>query len=143
MKNLVLLFVCSFVLFSCGDQAADDEQLILDYLAENNLTAEVTEDGLYYIIDNPGNGENPSINSTVNVDYSGYFMDGSVFDANDDIEFGLWQVIEGWQLGIPLLGKGGNGTFLLPSSLGYGSAGSGSIPGNTVIIFDVTLNDFN
>jgi FKBP-type peptidyl-prolyl cis-trans isomerase FkpA len=41
-----------------------------------------------------------------------------------------------------LLKKGGKGTFLLPSALGYGPGGSGSIPPNTVLIFDIELVDF-
>lgn len=142
MTRLFILFAFSFCLFSCGDQAAEDDQIIMDYLNANNLPAEKTEEGIYYIIDNPGNNESPSINSTVNVNYAGYFLDGTEFDSNDDIEFGLWQVIEGWQIAIPLLGKGGSGTFLIPSEYGYGSSGQGTIPGNTVLAFDVTLNDF-
>jgi len=142
MKNILLLALLSLTIFSCGDQDADDNIIITDYLAENNLTAEKTPEGIYYIIDTPGNNEHPSINSTVNVDYKGYFLSGDVFDENDDISFGLWQVIEGWQIAIPLLGKGGSGTFLIPSSLAYGSSGNSSIPGNTVLIFDVTLHDF-
>lgn len=144
MTRLFVLFTFCFCLLSCGDQAADDDQIILDYLAANNLTAEKTEEGIYYIIDVPGNSENPSINSSVTVDYAGYFLDAdkTQFDANTDITFGLWQVIEGWQIAIPLLGKGGSGTFLIPSEYAYGTTGQGSIPGNTVLAFDVTLIDF-
>jgi FKBP-type peptidyl-prolyl cis-trans isomerase len=44
-------------------------------------------------------------------------------------------------LGIPKFKEGGNGTLLIPSALGYGSTGTGSIPGNTVLVFDVELID--
>lgn len=144
MTRLLMLFAFSLCLFSCTDQAAEDEQIILDYIAANNLTTQKTEEGIYYIIDNPGTSENPGINNSVTVNYSGYFLDAdkTVFDSNDDTTFGLWQVIRGWQIAIPLLGKGGSGTFLIPSEYAYGTSGQGTIPGNTVLAFDVTLIDF-
>ena len=142
MTRLFILLTFCFCLLSCGDQAAEDEQIILDYIAANNLTTQKTDEGIYYIIDTPGNSENPSINSKVTVNYKGYFLDGTEFDANDNSEFGLWQVIQGWQIAIPLLGKGGSGTFIIPSEYAYGTSGQGSIPGNTVLAFDVTLIDF-
>jgi len=127
---------------SCNKQDETDEQLILDYLADNNLNAERTDDGLYYIIENPGSSEKPNVNSTVNVDYLGYLLDGTEFDSGNDVEFALWSVIDGWTLGIPLFGKGGSGTLLIPSSLGYGNNQAGGIPPNSVLVFDITLNDF-
>ena len=54
----------------------------------------------------------------------------------------LNQVIPAWTQGIPLIKKGGKIKLLVPSALGYGSAGSGKVPGNTVIIFDVELVNF-
>ena len=154
MTRLFILFAFCFCLFSCGDQSADDEQIILDYIAANNLTTQKTDEGIYYIIDTPGNSEHPSINSKVTVNYKGYFLDDtmSVFDQSDDTdtpeietaEFPLWgNLIEGWKIGIPLLSKGGSGTFLIPSEYAYGSDGRGTIPGNTVLAFDVTLVDFD
>lgn len=143
MKKYFYILIVGLLFSSCGDdQAAADEILIMDYLTTNNLNYEKTEDGIYYTLPIPGNSENPNINSTVNVNYKGYFFNGEVFDENNDISFALFNVIRGWQLAIPLLGKGGSGTFIIPSHLAYGKNGSGSIPGNTVLIFDVTLLDF-
>jgi FKBP-type peptidyl-prolyl cis-trans isomerase FkpA len=48
-------------------------------------------------------------------------------------------MIAGWQIGIPLLKTGGSGIFLLPSASGYGTSGYGSIPPNTVLIFEIDL----
>ncbi|MGB1218088.1 MAG: FKBP-type peptidyl-prolyl cis-trans isomerase, partial [Saprospiraceae bacterium] len=67
----------------------------------------------------------------------------SSYDRGEPIEFPLTGVIKGWQEAIPLLSKGGKGTFLIPSGLAYGARGAGAdIPGNTVLIFDVELLDF-
>ncbi len=144
MRVLFLLLI-ALGLGGCGDSQFDEDiMLIENYLTEQNITnSTVTEDGIYFIpIQTSTSEEFPNINNTVTVDYEGYFLDGGVFDEGQDISFGLWQVIVGWQKGIPLLSKGSSGTLIIPSQLAYGSSGSGSIPGNTVIAFDVTLHDF-
>ncbi|MEM9930589.1 MAG: FKBP-type peptidyl-prolyl cis-trans isomerase, partial [Bacteroidota bacterium] len=50
--------------------------------------------------------------------------------------------IEGWKIGIPKFGRDGSGMLLIPSALGYGSRDLGVIPPNSVLLFDVTLEDF-
>ncbi|MEO0877290.1 MAG: FKBP-type peptidyl-prolyl cis-trans isomerase, partial [Bacteroidota bacterium] len=42
----------------------------------------------------------------------------------------------------PKYGRGGAGTLLVPSALGYGSQRVGPIPANSVLIFDIELIDF-
>lgn len=122
-------------------QAELDEQIILDYLAANNINAEKHESGLYYLITDEGVGEYPTAFSTVQVFYKGYFTDGSIFDQTTSGPFTnpLQSLITGWQIGIPLVKEGGSITLFIPSALGYGETGSGSVPPNTVIIFDVDL----
>ncbi|MCB0667881.1 MAG: FKBP-type peptidyl-prolyl cis-trans isomerase [Saprospiraceae bacterium] len=134
------------------DQLPPAEQLALDitiietYLATNNLQAEKTASGLHYIIKEEGTGEHPLPTSRVTVKYKGYFVDGTVFDQTppaNTLTFGLNEVIPGWTEGIPLLKSGGGkGMLLIPSALGYGRPGRGSIPPNKVLLFDVTLLDF-
>jgi FKBP-type peptidyl-prolyl cis-trans isomerase FkpA len=69
-----------------------------------------------------------------------------VFDngGGEPISYPLAGFIEGWKEGIPLFGAGGSGTLFIPSGLAYGITGSngGSIPPNTVIIFDIELISF-
>jgi FKBP-type peptidyl-prolyl cis-trans isomerase FkpA len=48
-------------------------------------------------------------------------------------------LILGWQYGIPLVKAGGRIMLYLPPSLGYGSQSTGTIPANSVLIFDITL----
>lgn len=144
MKYIVLI-PAFFLLFACdkeGRQAEKDDQVIVDYLSANNIEATKHSSGLYYAITNEGSGEHPDINSEVEVRYSGYFTDGRVFDetaGTTTATFGLTGLIEGWKIGIPLLKVGGEGTFFVPSALGYGTQGYASIPGNTVLIFDIEL----
>jgi FKBP-type peptidyl-prolyl cis-trans isomerase len=127
------------------DQTAVDRDIILQYLDDNNLTAEEDESGLFYIIEQPGNDEHPTLTDSVVVQYKGYLTNGTVFDETmpgQSVKFLLADLIPGWQIGIPLLGKGGTGQFFVPSHLGYGSFSVGSIPPNSVLIFDIGLVDF-
>lgn len=152
MKSSVLfILILGFILFSgcigqrMEKQAEEDEQIILDYIQTNNLSAEKHESGLYYVIDQQGSGIQPNINSEVTVAYKGYLADNSVFDESDTsgVTFGLNQVIEGWQIGIPLFQEGGKGMLLIPSELGYGSSDRPGIPKNSVLIFDIHLIEVN
>lgn len=146
MKILILPLLLTLAFFGCkkddpADQAAADEAIIQQYISDNSLTTVKTSSGLHYIIDEPGTGAGCTSASTVRVSYRGYYTDGSVFDQSSlqGIEFGLQQVIQGWTEGIPFFKEGGSGVLLIPSALGYGTSGSGSVPPNTVLIFDVAL----
>lgn len=143
MKILIAV-ITAFTLLSCNKdkkQAEEDDEIIAQYIADNNLNATKTESGLYYVINEEGVGENPTINSTVTVAYKGYLTDNSVFDESDStgITFSLTSVIEGWQEGIPYFKPGGKGVLLIPSALGYGRRTQSTIPANSVLIFDIHL----
>lgn len=127
------------------DYVAQNEQEISAYVAKNNLNAQRSDSGLYYVIDEPGAGAQPTATSSVTVEYRGYFTNGSVFDAGKPggLTFGLNQVIKGWTEGIPYFKEGGSGILLVPAHLGYGSKDSGSIPGGSVLVFDVKLISVN
>ncbi|NUO03046.1 MAG: FKBP-type peptidyl-prolyl cis-trans isomerase [Saprospiraceae bacterium] len=128
------------------DQGEIDRAIIQKYIADNSLTATEHESGMFYVITVPGSGGSPTLASTVKVKYRGYFTDNTTFDqttGSNTIEFPLSNLIEGWQIAIPLLQKGGKGTFLLPSALGYGSNPPPGIPANAVLIFDIELVDFS
>lgn len=128
--------------FDLTSFATNDEQRIQNYLLENNLESQTTSSGLHYIIDQEGNGNFPNADSTVTVNYRGTFFDGTEFDANDDISFGLRQVIQGWTEGIPLFSEGGSGQLIIPADLAYGAAGRPGIPANSILIFDIDLLSF-
>ncbi len=148
LKKIYLLLACVFV-FSCSeddiDYVAENEKEIVNYLATNNLAAQKSSSGLHYIITEPGTGSQPNADSNVSVNYKGYFTDGTIFDENRNgpISFNLREVITGWTEGIPLFKEGGSGILLVPSHLGYGNQGRGSIPGGAVLIFEVELISVN
>lgn len=152
MKNLLTSLLALTIFVSCSkdkeaniDYVAKNELEIKDYIAKNNLTAQRSDSGLYYIISEPGTGTQPTASSNVKVAYKGYFTNGTVFDQSSaaGISFGLNQVIKGWTEGIQYFKTGGNGVLLVPAHLGYGNSDYGPIPGGSVLIFDVKLISVN
>lgn len=152
MKSILIAFVA--VLFvSCmsdgetktTDYTVQNDKEIVDYIAKNKLTAQKTNSGLYYVVNDAGTGAQPTASSNVTVAYKGYFTNGSVFDESkaEGISFGLNQVIKGWTEGIPYFKEGGSGILLIPAHLGYGSNNSGPIPAGSVLIFEVKLIKVN
>lgn len=138
------LFIIGLLYSSCGGD--ESSYLTIDeYVTENNLVTQTTASGLNYIIKEQGTAPNPTLASAVTINYNGYFLGGGneSFDANDNIEFPLRNLIAGWQEGLQLIGSGGSITLLIPSTLAYGSRGSGSIPGNTDLGFDIDLISHN
>lgn len=148
MKHLFPFLLLGIFIVSCkkddaNDQAAKDEEIIKKYITDHSLNATATGSGLYYVINEPGMGASCNSTSDVKVNYQGYFTSGEVFDQSPatGVTFNLANVIKGWTEGIPYFKEGGSGTLLIPSALGYGASGNSSIPGNTVLIFDVELLD--
>lgn len=149
MKYLIPFACLLFLLSSCGkdeidtrvDQIKTDIAKIEAYLQANNLTAQKTVDGIYYIIENEGSSAKPKITSTLNVKYTGYLLSGKVFDSSNNLEIILASTIEGWQATIPKFGKGGKGKLFIPSLYGYRDQPiEGEV--NAVLAFDVEILDF-
>jgi FKBP-type peptidyl-prolyl cis-trans isomerase len=139
--------LCLFFITGCDkddDQAEIDEQLIQEYIQTNNLTTMSTSSGLHYIIEEAGNNQHPNLSHEITIKYTGWLLDGTEFDSSNgsSLTFPLAALIKGWQEGIPIFGKGGNGTLIIPSALAYGSSPRASIPANSVLVFDIELVDF-
>ncbi|MDZ4748552.1 MAG: FKBP-type peptidyl-prolyl cis-trans isomerase [Saprospiraceae bacterium] len=144
LLSVLLFFVAVISVSSCkkDDQREIDQQLIEDFINEQNLDADSTSSGLYYVIEEPGSADHPTINDEVTVNYMGLLLNGDVFDQNFNISFSLNQVIAGWQEGIPLFGRGGKGLLIIPSHLAYGDRTLTGIPANSVLVFEIHLLDF-
>jgi len=126
------------------DYTMQNEAEIIAYLEENNLVAQKSETGLYYIIENQGGGLQATSSSNVTVSYKGYLLDGYVFDENlEGFTTDLDTLISGFSEGVSYLNEGGNGVFLIPAHLGFGSYYYNSIPGGSVIIFEIELFSIN
>jgi len=129
----------------CKPQSVQSEEgTITTYAAANGITSIRHSSGIYYQIINPGSGVTPTLSSKIFVTYTGKLLNGTIFDQqanSSQTGFFLSQMISGWQIGIPLIQKGGEIKLIIPSSLAYGCTANGPIPANSVLYFDVVLVD--
>lgn len=117
------------------------------FLAKNKTQKGVitTPSGLQYMVLRAGNGARPLPSSTVQVNYEGKLLDGTVFDSSykrgQPATFPLTGVIAGWTEGIPLMSVGAKYRFWIPSELAYGPGGQpqGGIGPDAALTFDVEL----
>ncbi len=103
---------------------ADDYE-IAAFKTKNNLTNLIGgENEVRYTIITPGTGtEEIKEHSTLIVNYTGRYLDGTVFDAGTGVTFRLDQLIKGWQVVLPgKIKAGGKARLVIPSYLGYGSS---------------------
>lgn len=125
---------------------ASEASQMQTFAAANGMTLTAHPSGLMYEIIDPGTGATPTINSKISIVYIGKFMNGEEFDkqlqANNTPTNPAWALsglIQGWQVGLPLIKEGGRIKLLVPSSMAYGCAQYYTIPGNSVLYFDVAL----
>jgi FKBP-type peptidyl-prolyl cis-trans isomerase len=150
-RNVLLAFLVAPLLFAaCGKTSepcvpatvASEKAAMVAYCTANNITYTEHASGILYEIMSPGLGAQPTLTNTVSTVYTGKLLNNSQFDASaNPVSFLLNGVIEGWKIGIPLIKKGGRIKMVIPSSLAYGCNGSGSIPANSPLYFEVTLTD--
>jgi peptidylprolyl isomerase len=106
-----------------------------------------TGTGLKYIRMNSTEGAAVTAGATVSVHYTGYLLDGTIFDSSisrgQPISFPIGQgrVIKGWDEGIAYLKVGEKARLIIDPELGYGSRAMGPIPANSTLVFDVELVD--
>jgi FKBP-type peptidyl-prolyl cis-trans isomerase FklB len=119
----------------------------------------VGESGVVLLITETNeSGRLPVNRDTILVDYTGYMLDGRVFDTSVQsiaeeeglfnpnrpyepfrVELGVSRVIVGWHIALSQLREGEKATVLIPSFYGYGAEGNGPIPANTVLVFDLDV----
>lgn len=104
----------------------------------------VTDSGLQYIIEEPGNDVKPGPQDTVYVHYKLSTTDGTLIEEipaeEPSVSLRLNQVIPGWTEGMQLFGEGGKGVLFVPSELGYGENGQGGIEPNCTLVFNIQLD---
>lgn len=133
------------------------EQVTTQIVVENDISY-----NLYFLTINEGVGLSPALIDSVNVDYTGFLLDGTEFDSNNSTWFDLSGILYsnpsgaiGFVHGLKNLKDGtvllnddesfnfentGVRYVFMPSGLGYKNSASGLIPARAPMAFKLTLN---
>ena len=126
---------------TAADSLAEGQKFLEENAKKDGV--KVTESGIQYLVITEAEGDKPAATDTVKVHYTGTFLNGDTFDSSVDrgepAVFPLNRVIRGWTEGVQLMSVGAKYKFTIPSDLAYGPAGSRSIPGNSVLEFEIEL----
>ena len=129
-------------------QASETESAAFFAKLKENKNVVVLPDGLCYEIVKPGTGDYPKPTQVVKVNYTGKFLNNTVFDSTaghnppGPVEIGLDQVIPGWTEGIQKINAGGQIRLYIPGNLAYGDQPPRGMPPDATLIFDVELISF-
>ena len=98
-----------------------------------------------------GTGKLANVGDRVTVHYTGWMYDpkapqqrGEEFDSSlkrlpFTFRIGGAAVLKGWDEGVAGMREGGKRVLVVPSSMGYGKEGTGPIPPNANLIFEIQL----
>jgi peptidylprolyl isomerase len=92
-----------------------------------------------------GTGTEATVGRIAIVHYTGWLTNGSKFDSSLDrnqtfaFTLGVGDVIRGWDEGVAGMRVGGKRQLVIPPALAYGVSGSGSIPPNATLVFEIEL----
>ena len=140
-KIFILIAMMSFTSLSYAIEIVNKEK---DKMQEKGITELIITDNKV------GDGREAEKGLTVTVHYTGWLYENgektTKFDSSVDrrepfsFVLGVGQVIKGWDNGVSGMQVGGSRTIIIPSDMGYGSRGAGSvIPPNSDLIFEVEL----
>jgi len=130
---------CTFQAQYKNDSSATQRALMIAFCNNNGITYTIHPSGILYQIITPGDTAKPNLCTSLTMTYTGKLMTGIQFD-NNTITYALRELIVGWQIAVPLIGKGGKIKMVIPSSLAYGVEGRPGIPSNAPLYFEMSLN---
>lgn len=127
-----------------GDSVVRQRNSLIEFIIEKQWDMQYQEPGIFYHLLTPGSEDHPAWGDKVVVHYNGLLLDGSSFDSSyrrqKPLECYIGNVIDGWNVGLPLMGEGGHGVFLIPAHMAYGEEGFGEYvnPGEH-LLFQIAL----
>lgn len=151
MRGLSLTILALVPMFFAGCIEGDDYDVdavmqadiesIDNYLATNHIDAIKDKSGIRFHIEKLGTGFPPLLKHTVRVAYKGTLMNGTVFDQNTNATSAVDQFIAGWQFLLTVWPAGTKGTAYIPSPLAYGDQSVGTVPRNSILVFEIELKE--
>ena len=144
VKRLACLLLAAWIsatVCSCGARRGGPADIDPDAPSEFSTT----DSGLKYRILRKSDGRKPESSDQVEVDYTGWLDDGTIFDTSygrpQPAKFMLPTVIAGWSEGMQMIGEGGMIELEVPPELGYGENGQPPrIPPNATLHFKIELH---
>jgi FKBP-type peptidyl-prolyl cis-trans isomerase FkpA len=132
---------------SIRSEYATDVQFLADNGKEEGVTT--TKSGLQIRTIKGGEGKPPTDNDVAVITLKGVLRDGTVFQPEDRGPLPVAASVPGFSEALKMMQKGGKYKIWIPSDLGYGPndvpdprTGGVAIPGGSLLIFDVELQDY-
>jgi FKBP-type peptidyl-prolyl cis-trans isomerase len=156
MKKFLGAPLCLFVtilsifgLASCSsDPIVDPYTLLLnevaaidDFIADNGLTAITDHRGIRLVITELGTGLPAKFTNSVDVDYVGRLLSNNTIFDQGNTKGPVTNYIDGWKIALTTLPAGSKAKVFIPSYWAYGNTGSGSIPANSTLVFDIDYKE--
>ena len=153
-SGIVALWTSVALLLAGGAAAAyvASEKPVLDAMTAEQFMAwnakrggvQTTVSGIEYQVIKPGSGAKPTASDIAVIDYEGTLVSGKQFDASKPghpVSLPVAAVVPGFSEALMLMPKGATYRVWIPPHLGYGPEDHGPIPGNSVLVFNLTLQD--
>lgn len=158
-NNLTIAVLLTLVISSClktedekvytaAEEIASREAYLDSLIARGN-DIDTTENGVYYVLIDEGEGDYAKAGDTLTVGYAGYYIDGVQFDSSyrsvsdTTMTFTLkheeFRMIPGFEEAMTVLNKDARAQFIIPSELAYGSTGYGRIPPYQTLVFVIKM----
>lgn len=149
MRRLLATLLCLLPFAGAGCDSATEPTIedtrFAGHLGVDLAASTRLPSGMYYRDIVVGDGPAAMAGSQVTAHYRGWFPNGTLFEqlqppsAPFPFTVGARDVIAGWEQGVVGMRPGGRRQLVIPPSLAYGAQGSGPIPGNQILVFEVTL----
>ena len=125
-------------------QAQIDENDLIEYAIEKGLDVKRTDSGMYYVVEEMGTGSTMVNGQPFKAHYSGYFLDGKIFDSSyqrgEPIASTVGSMVRAWNEALMTFPVGTKVKLLIPSKLAYGDRGfPGFVPPNSSLVFDMHI----
>ncbi|HEY1614511.1 MAG TPA: FKBP-type peptidyl-prolyl cis-trans isomerase [Rhizomicrobium sp.] len=148
MLRIGLVLAAALACFSLSAKAADsalsaqaNAAFLADYAKKPGVV--IRPSGLEYRVIRNGFGRRPTAFDTVEVNYKGSLINGTVFDQTEEgmpAKFTVNKLIPGWTEALEVMREGDHWELVIPAGLAYGARGAGGvIPPDQTLIFDLEL----
>ena len=122
--------------------AKTNDQFLAEFKKKPGV--KISNSGLMWEVIKEGNGKTPKPEDILKLKFIASFSNGEVFDSmakNNPVEFPVRGLFPGWEEATRNMKVGGKYRFVFPPELAFGQRGSGPIPPNAIIIFEMELLD--